>query len=429
MTRDDDERRRQIALFRYGLIADLLEVKGPRCGLYARLEEKAARAHCIPGSRRTHVAAETIRGWLGDYRSGGFDALLPTPRKDVGASRSIPRDVQDLLLSVKEEQPELTIPMVIKDARAKGQLPESQELPLSTVHRLLSRHGLMKRRANEPTQKDHRRFEFQYAGELWMSDVMHGPAVLIDGRRKQKTYLIAFIDDATRIVPFARFALSEGNIDFMPTLEQAIRRRGIPQRLFVDNGSAYRSQHLALVMAKLGITLIHARVRHPQAKGKQERWFRRVRTQFLPTLGNETLTLDKLNQRFWAWVETEYHATPHRGLGDGSPEDRWAGVSGKVRYPGPDLHELFLFEAKRKVRKDRTVSLDGIHYEVDALLVDETITLRFDPADRRVVQVWHEGRRAHDARPVDLRANCHVKRSGPVAPMRLAALVDGEEET
>ncbi len=419
MKNDDDDLPTKVALFRYGLIADLLHLRGPRCGLYAKLEEKSARMHSIPGSRRTRVAPETIRGWLQEYRRGGFDALLPRPRADKGDSRSIPREVQDVLLSIKDEHDDYTVGLVIREARQQERVPADVILAPSTVHRLLARHGLMKKSAKNSPEKDHRRFEFANAGDLWMSDVMHGPAVVTENGRKRKSYLIAFIDDATRIVPYATFALTESNTDFMPALKQAILRRGVPRRLLVDNGSAFRSHHLALVMAKLGITLIHARVRHPQAKGKQERWFRRIRTQFLPLVQKNELTLEALNRQLWAWVETEYHRTPHRGLDGETPEDRWASVGSKVSYAGPDLDELFLFEAKRKVKKDRTVSLDAQLYEVEAVLVDETVTLRFDPADRRTVQVWHDGRRAEDARWVDLRANCFVKRNPDRPTMRL----------
>jgi hypothetical protein len=74
------------------------------------------------------------------------------------------------------------------------------------------------------------------------------------------------------------------------------------------------------------------------------------------------LSLEALNRRLWAWVEGEYHQSPPKGLDGSSPLDAWAMHSGEVRIPGPelDLRELFLFEDKRRVQKDRTVSLDGV---------------------------------------------------------------------
>lgn len=76
-----------------------------------------------------------------------------------------------------------------------------------------------------------------------------------------------------------------------------------------------------------------------------------------------------------------------------------------------DLNDLFLLEARRKVAKDRTVSLNGLVYEVDASLVGATVTLRFEPTTQeRGVQVWHDGRKVHDAKVVDLYANCFARR-------------------
>ena len=111
----------------------------------------------------------------------------------------------------------------------------------------------------EPTSKDRRRFAFERANELWLSNVMHAIPVETEERRQRKTYLIALLDDATRVVPYAEFAFSEKVAAFLPVLEQGIRRRGIPHRLYADNGAVYRSHHLALVCAKLGIPLIHSR--------------------------------------------------------------------------------------------------------------------------------------------------------------------------
>jgi transposase InsO family protein len=421
MSERNQEHLHQVALFRYGLIADLLHIKPGTGTLYEEIRNRAARDHEIPGSTRTRVASETIRTWLKRYRRHGFDGLVPRLRGDRGQSRAIPREVADVLLSIKEDHPDLSVPLVIREARKTGAIPEEQPLPPSTVHRLFGAHGLMRKELAQPSDNDRRRFAFEKAGELWMSDVMHGPAVALGADRpnvRRKTYLIAFLDDATRVVPFAAFAFAENTTAFLPIMMQAIMRRGIPLRLFVDNGANYRSRHLALVCAKLGIALIHARPYQPQSKGKQERWFRTVRSQLLTRLTpDDTKSLEALNRRLWAWVEGEYHHAPHRGLDGETPLDRWARAGDDVRYPAPgfDLGDLFLFETKRKVQKDRTVSLDGVVYEVDAALVGQTVTLRFDPSAKkgRPVQVCHDGRKVEDARVVDAYANCFIKRNRP----------------
>ncbi|EFK09310.1 integrase core domain protein, partial [delta proteobacterium NaphS2] len=311
-------------------------------------------------------------------------------------------EISDLLLEAKEKEPELTVPLLIKKVRASGNIPDDVRMPRSTVYKLLARHGLT-RKITSP-DRDHRRFAYLNAGDLFMSDVMYGPAVRKNDGRKRKTYLIAFIDDATRVIPYAAFAHSENTAAFMEVLKQAVLRRGIPMRLFVDNGSAFRSQHLSLVCAKLGITLIHARPYHAAAKGKIERWFRTVRLQFLPMLSEKhMLNLKAINRALWTYIETEYHRSPHRSLCE-TPLDRWARVGEKVRYPEPgdDLDDLFLFESKRKVQKDRTVSLNGMAYEIDASLVGETVTLRYNPSEQgKEIKVCHNGRFVQKAKLVD----------------------------
>jgi hypothetical protein len=252
-----------------------------------------------------------------------------------------------------------------------------------------------------------------------MSDVMHGPTVALPGSRtRRKTYLIAFLDDATRVVPYCAFAMSENTQTFLPVFKQALMRRGQPQRLYVDNGANYRSQQLALVCARLGVALIHARPYQPQGKGKQERFFRTVRSQLMACLSpTDTDSLDNLNRRLWAWVEGEYHHNPHRGLDGQTPLDRWAMSEKPPRLIDTklDLDALFLFETKRRVQRDRTVSLNGTLFEVDALLVGQTVTLRHDPSApaSRGIEVWHDGHLIERAKPLDAYANCFVRRNRP----------------
>jgi putative transposase len=441
-----ERRAEEVALFRYGLISDLLRPdNGDATPLYERLRKKAGRSYCIPGTRRTRVAVETMKDWITLYREGGFDALKPKPRKDIGSARAIPQPVLDQLVELKDAHRDWSVSLVIDEVKKQSELARATALPLSTVHRMLSRANVMGKAPESPSTKDRRHFAFDKAGELWMSDVMHGPAVIVSGRRKQKSYLIGLLDDATRVVPYAAFALSESTGAYLPVLRQAVMRRGIPQRLYVDNGAAFRSHHLALVCARLGITLIHARPYQPAGKGKQERFFRTVRMRLLPTLGPADLaSLDALNRRLWAWVEGEYHRAPHRGLDDMTPLDAWAMRSGEVRVPGPelDLAEMCLLEVKRKVHKDRTLSLDGALYEVDAALVGEMVTVRFDPAKQGApVDIWLAGRKVQSARVVDAYANCFVKRnnetraldadksaSTPAPGLRLRDLGKGDDE-
>jgi len=430
MTHDPHDLNERVALFRHRLIAQLLPDDLSARQRQHTIERIVATDHQIPGSQRTRVAESTLRDWLRDYRAGGFDALKPKRRIDAGHPRALPAALVERLLQIKEAEPDRSIRRIIDKVRDEGLLPgAAPALPISTVHRLFKQQGLMSRRGVDAVPgEDRRRFAYVRAGQLWMSDVMHGPAVPGEDRRKRKTYLIAFIDDATRVIPHAAFAFAENTRAFLPVFKQALIRRGLPQRLFVDNGANYRSHQFALICAKLGVALIHARPHQPQAKGKIERFFRTCRAQLIAELtDHDTASLCALNRRLGVWIEGEYHQQPHRGLEQQTPLERWAHTAEGMRYPEPgmDLDDLFLFEDHRKVQNDRTVSLHGQVYEVDASLIGQRVTLRYDPSQPDApVQVVHNGRFIEQARRVDLYANCFVKRhphSGVLDPDRAPA--------
>ena len=414
----EGEARREVALFRYGLISEALHL--PADQVTGWLKRQSQREHAIPGSNRRRVAVTTMRDWIRDYRRLGFDGLMPKRRQDLGAVRKMPPETVEILLATRRRNMDLSIRQIIDRVRSGGEVPDDVVLAASTVHRLFVREGLVRRRKEEP-QQDLRRFAAKAAGQLWQSDVMHGPKVRDKDGRKRRTYLIALLDDATRLIPYAHFAFSESTAAYLVVLKEAIQRRGLPQRLYVDNGANFRSRQLQLICGRLGISLLHARPYRPQGKGKIERWFRTVREQMLSPLGEEQLPdLETLNLRFRSWLENEYHMNRHRGLEDGrTPLDHWALTCEHVRRPDPGacIDDLFLFEVVRKVSRSRTVSLDGRSWEVDAGMNGDKVTLRYDPSapPGRPIKVVHEGRDAGLARPLDLHANARVKRTGQVA--------------
>ena len=142
-------------------------------------------------------------------------------------------------------------------------------------------------------------------------------------RRRRKTYLIDLLDDATHVVPHAAFAFAETVATFLPVLQQAVLRRGLPCRLSVANGANYRSRQLTVVRASLGEPLLHARPYSPAGTGKIKRFFSTVRAQFLAHLEEaDTRSLATLNAKWGAWLEGKYRQSPHRGLDGRSPLDQ-----------------------------------------------------------------------------------------------------------
>ena len=195
------------------------------------------------------------------------------------------------------------------------------------------------------------------------------------------------MDDASRLIAHAAFCHGETALDIEGVLKQAVLRRGLPKKLIVDNGAAYRSFSLQGICARLGIRLIYSRPYEPQSKAKLERYHRTFREQFLTELNLKSIhNLDDLNARLWAWIEEYYHQNHHSGLGDQiTPIGRWRQDLVHIRPLGnlaTTIDEIFYHRIKRFVHKDGTVSWDGARFEVPYETVGETVYLVINPHDQ-----------------------------------------------
>lgn len=414
---ETEQGRREVALFRYGVIADLLQRDVSPKERGELIRQKVSRLWEVPGKDEpVQVGETTMREWVRAYKAGNIEALMPRVRSDRGRSRVIPADLADLLCELKEEDRGRSVELCIRIAKEAGRVPGDLVLRPSSVWRLLSSRNLMEPRPEDAVAADRRRFSYAEAGQLWMSDVMHGPSIPDAKGRRRKAFLVALLDDATRLVPYCAFRFAEGVEDLLAVFREAILRRGLPARLFVDNGSPYRSLRLVETCARLGITLIRAAPYSAASKGKIERWFRTCRAAWLSQLMAPRIAdIGELNRQLWAWVETVYHRTPHTALGGMTPVDKWLATCQGVRFPDDtiDLDDAFRARAQRQVYKDRTVSLLGRAFEVDASLVGERVELRYDPERPDRLWVHHRGKLVGEARPVDAYANCFVRRDRP----------------
>ena len=153
-------------------------------------------------------------------------------------------------------------------------LPGARRLSRSSIHRLLQSQGLSKLPgAVQP--EEHRAFVAAHAGDIWYGDVMHGPKVLVDGRLR-KVYLVSFMDDASRLITHSAFCPAETALEVEGVLKQALLRRGLPVRLVIDNGSAYRAATMQAVCARLEIRLVYCRPYAPEGYVAQKNMWRPV---------------------------------------------------------------------------------------------------------------------------------------------------------
>ena len=401
MTEDE---KMQVAVFRFSVISDFIHAPFMSRQEKSRLmQDKSSRKWQVPFSEKTRVSKATIRRWIRLYNKshGDLKSLCPHDRADQGRCRAMEEETCLLLIRLKTDMPPATVPYLIE--RINRFYPEVR-LNNSTVYRFLHQQDLMRPKEKNPT--DRRKFEAELPNDLWQSDVMHGPKVDVNGRQ-QKTYLIAIIDDHSRLIVYARFYLSENVAAYLDALEKGLLQRGLPRKLYVDNGSAFRSKHLEYVCASLSIALIHAKPFQPQGKGKIERWFKTVRTRFLPHCRASSLA--DINTALKTWLIEDYQQKVHSATGQ-TPFDRFTSKMHCLRTAPSDLKDHFRKVVRRTVNKDRTITIDGRLYEGPVVLIGKRVELLYHPDNLKQVEVRYKGESFGMIRPVDLAVNYRVKR-------------------
>src|SRR5438094_10057680 len=336
-----DSKSETIALFRYGLIATLVLEKLPRGELTRRALELSRLDYEIPYSNRTTVSVDTLLAWAQRYRVDGFEALAPRPRRDRGQSRVITPQLAQLIERLKRENPHRAGTTLLRELAL---VSEDGTAPLSesSLYRFLKKQGLTKRQLLAKT--GYKKFEAEYANQIWQSDLMYGPYVEREGGGKRQCFLCAILDDASRLIPHAQFYADQGLESLLDCLRQAIAARGMPIRLYVDNGKIYRSRQLERVAASIGILIVHTPPYQPEGRGKIERFFRTVREQFLASIDRHVVrTLADVNPRFQVWLDSVYHRQKHGAL-ETTPLQRWQRHIEHVRQlpPSTDLRRLFV---------------------------------------------------------------------------------------
>ena len=368
------------ALFRYSLIAEAADPSLSHAERGALVRALAGREHVGPAGRAQRVGRSTLDDWIRAWRAGGFEALKDRPR---AVAPRIDTEVLELACRLKREHPARSAVQVTAVLEAAG-----HEAPhVRTLQRHFVRLGLAGP-GTPGSRKVYGRFEAAVGNELWTGDALHGPQV-----KTKKAYLLAFVDDHSRLLTGYRWCSSEDSVRLESALRAGLASRGVPKAILVDRGSAFVAAPLHRACAVLGIRLIHASPRAAATKGKIERFFRTVRSQFLVELDARggACDLAELNSLFSAWVEVVYHRRVHSET-RATPLERFL-AAGEPVLPSPELlHEAFLWAETRTVTKTAEISLHGNRFEVDAALCGRRIELVFDPFDLTDIEVRFEGR-------------------------------------
>ena len=409
-----------VAIFRATVIGPLLHRELPHGQLAAELRALSEQRFRPPGAHSTRTySVPTLERWLYGMRSGGLDGLRPQPRSDRGFAQELSEELRELLLDIRREHPDASVPLILTTLVEEGRL-DLGKVSEPTVRRLYAAHGLRRRAAGPEGQERMRlRWQAERPGALWHGDVCHVTGCTVGGKGTP-VRIHGLLDDASRYVVALEAHTTEKEADMLGMTVDALRRHGKPDALYLDNGATYRGDLLKTACARLGITLLHAKPYDPQARGKMERFWRTLRQGCLNYLGT-VASLADINTMLRAFLDKRYHPAPHAGLVGKTPATIYAArPAGEGAVDDKALRVALTERSRRRVSKDNIVSVDGAAWQLDqGYLAGQIVTVAqcfVVPGERPWVE--HEGKRLA-LHPVDPESNARRKRpprGGPAAP-------------
>ena len=372
----NEKTRKEIALFRYGILAPLISgTYDQNTSIQGFFREAAGKLYTTPSGEDTKIATSTLERWYYNYKNKGFDALMPIRRCDTGRSRKLDEDITEQIKYLKEEYPRIPATLIYQKLVDNGTIIKGDIL-LSTINRYINQLKLENKYSNN---KEMKRYEREHINEVWCGDSSVGPYIKVEGN-KRRVYIIALIDDASRYITGIDIFFNDNFVNLMSVLKSAVTRFGKPKILNFDNGASYKNKQMELLAARIGTIINYCAPYTPQSKAKIERWFRTLKDQWMSQLNmNDFKTLDDVRISLNSYVNS-YNQYVHSSLNGLSPQDRFFKESHMIkRLSSDEIEKSFLLEYERRVSADNVVMIDGTKYEVDYRYSKQKITLRYSP--------------------------------------------------
>ena len=373
------------ARLRFSIVGGLLAAPPARGELRDAIALLAAKTwrHPITGES-VRFGVSTIERWYYKARNAGADPvgkLRRVVRSDAGRQRVIGDRLAAAIRAQHTAHPGWTVQLhfdnlvaLSESDREIGRVPS-----YSSVRRFMRAHGLARKRrrprhgARGPAvAREVRSYELEHVHGLWHADFHHASRrVLTRQGRWQKAYLLAALDDRSRLCCHAQWYLDEEAESFVHGLSQALQKRGLPRALMTDNGSAMRADETQRGLHDLGILWQPTLPYSPHQNAKQEVFWASVEGRLMAMLeGEEELRLDFLNEATQAWVELDYNTKPHSEIG-APPIQRFVDDKsvGRDCPSSEDIRSAFRGVHRRQQRQaDGTISLFGRRFEIPARL-------------------------------------------------------------
>lgn len=399
--------RNQIALFRYGVLAPYIQRQVNTNEPWTFFKDAAEKKYQYIDGTFKSISPSSIGRWLKKYNEKGFDGLKPGKRTDSGKQRKMDEQLKNKIIYYVEEYPRLPATQIYEKL-VNGNDISTKEVSLSTITRFVTK---LKKSKNIKPITEYKRYEKEHINEVWYGDTTYGPYITIDGK-KERVYIIALIDDASRKITGCQAFLEDNYINLMKVIKSAVSTCGKPKLFSFDNGSNYRSNQMSLLGARIGVAINYCPPYTPTSKSKIERFFKTMKDQYLCLIKpNDYHDIKSFNEDLKKYIQT-YNTKPHSSLENKmSPNDRFYKESNIIIEMSPEsIEQSFLIEIERKVSSDSVVNIDNKEYEVDYHYQNQKILLRYSPDLTKVYVVDKDDYSLKEIKLLDKKTNSNIKR-------------------
>jgi len=377
----------EIASIRLALIAPAINntiVEESKIAYYRRISTNPVK---LPNGKIVFYSPGTLSNWESDYNRFGFDALLPKTRSDIGKTRKLTDVAIEQIYNLKNTFPKINATLIYHKLIEDGFINE-KNVSISTVQRFIKNNDL--KSARSINMKDRKAFEEEFSTGMYQGDTCYGPYITENGKCR-RTYLIMLIDDKSRLIVGGRFFYNDNSYNFQKVLKEAVARYGIPNKLYLDNGSPYRNEQLSLICGSIGVVELHTMVRDGASKGKVERNFRTLKTRWLNALDVKSISsLAELNDELFTYIN-KHNITIHSSTNE-RPIDRYKSDLARIKVAADSewLDNCFMNRVNRRVNNDATISIDKISYDVPMQFIGQKVEVRYLPDDMDSTYIYYE---------------------------------------
>lgn len=368
----EKDNKRQIALFRYSVISPLITNPEDYCSNNNFFESAASKTYVDIHGRKRVISADTIERWYYKYKTKGFDGLMPQRRGDLGISRKLSNEIHLKIEELINQYPRLKAMDIYRELIKSEISPKM--CSYYTVNRVYQK---IKSQKPEEQTKERLRYECKYSNDVWCADSSVGPYLYIDNERIRLT-IIAFIDDATRLITGCKIYDSDNTVNLIATLKGAVTTYGKPKVLNMDNGRNYRSNQMSLIAARVGISLHYNPIKTPQSKAKIERFFRTLKEHWLAKINYHNFkSIEEYQSSLNDYIR-EYNNTIHSSLDGKTPLERRNQDASIIKYLSEEsIDRDFMLEIERKVSFDSVVIIDTKEFQVPYKYSSRKIKIRY----------------------------------------------------